>query len=212
MTAYNLNEIEFAIINDLRHNITDPLSRGSSGLSTQNGDDAETDFTIPASKSLSITVDGTLQKYGVDYTINSAGTTISFVTAPPTGTNNVVISYKYGTTWIYPDFNKQNIQISDFPRISCNVISSSTQPNAIGGANFRTSLLLSITIASKTRQEINSLMNSIRERLLAQAKNYGLFVIIEPSAESAIQNSNLHDKILQRTIDFIIPYKFEVVS
>jgi len=213
MTAYNLNEIELALINDLRHHITDPLSRGSSTTDLFNGNNTTKIFTLSQTAiSVEPTVNGVIMKYGTEYTINSGGTDITFSTAPSTGTNNVSIALKYGITWVYPDFNKTNITITDFPRISISAISTNTQPNAIGGANFKTSLIISATIAGKTRQQINSLINLVRERLLNNAKSFGLFTIIEPSAESALSDSALHQRIMQRTIDFFIPYKFEVVA
>lgn len=211
MTAYNLNNIEFAIINDLRINIVDPNSRGSTTVDLFDGDGNETDFVLThAANSVSVVLNSVLQKYGTEYTLSDDGTTVSFLTAPPVGTNNVVIASKYGETWIYPDFAKPNITISDFPRISCSVISSSTTPNAIGGAQYRSSMMVSVIVAGKTRKQINSLINEVRDRLLNNNKSFGLFSIIEPSAESAIQDSNLHQRIMQRTIDFFIPYVQEV--
>lgn len=212
MSAYDLNQIELAIINELRYNITDPLTRGSTASESFSGNNLTTSFGLSNnSNSIYLTVGGTEQKYGTDYTINTTGNTITFTSAPTTGTNNITAEYKHGPTWIYPDFNKAGMTLSDFPRISCSIISSNTLPLAIGGEKFRTSLILSITVAGKTRQQINNLIQQIRNRLLTKTKNFGLFVNIEPSAESAIQNSNLHNRILQRTIDFVIPYKDESV-
>ena len=211
MTAYDLNEIEIAIINDLRYNIVDPNSRGSTATETFNGDGVTKSFVLAQTiTSALVTISSVVMKYGSEYVINSSGTTITFETAPSTGTNNISVAYKYGITWVYPDFNKNNITLADFPRISCGVISSSTQPNATSGDSYKTSMIVSITIAGKTRQQINTLINLVRTRLLDNNKSFGLFNMIEPSNESAIADSALHNRIMQRSIDFFIPYKSEV--
>ncbi len=62
---------------------------------TFSGDDSETTFTLantPVSVT-SVTVDGSARSAVTDYTVS--GSTITFETAPATGTNNISVTYTY---------------------------------------------------------------------------------------------------------------------
>jgi len=215
-TILDESAIEKELTNFLRSNITDPNNRGTSDEELFSGDNSETDFVITESNVKALTsVEypiGTTLTYGDDYTYEPTTQTVTFTTAPATGTDNVELSYKYGETWIYEDFNKTNLVLSDFPRVAANIISSSSEPIAIGGKRYNSSILYSVTVAGKTKEQIKTVLKEIRTDLLNNNKSFYNFTIIEPSAGSAFGNSNLHDRIIQKTQDYIIPFNFEVAD
>jgi hypothetical protein len=207
------SEINKEIINFLRSNITDPNSRASSGTELFSGDGTETEFVITQSGIKAITsiehpID-TVLTYGTDYTYEPSTQTITFTNAPTNGTDNIEINYLYGDTWIYEDFNKVNMTINDFPRVSSEIISSNSRTINIGGGYVLNNLLLSITVAGKTKQQIKEIHEEIKQELLDNNKSFYHFVFIEPTSSSAFANSGLHDRIIQQTKDYTLPYVFD---
>jgi hypothetical protein len=72
---------------------------GTANADKFSGDGVTTHFALSANpgalNNLDVSVGGMSQRPGIDYTW-SAGTTITFTTAPPTGTNNVLVRYMQG--------------------------------------------------------------------------------------------------------------------
>ncbi len=118
------------IVDFLRVNITDPRSR-SEASKTEEFNGGSTDFTLsPPTGSLSavttVTVGGTAQTKWKDYYIDFQNEKVIFFSNTASGTNNVDITYKHGTSnWIYPDKPLTTLSPSAFPRISISDISGS---------------------------------------------------------------------------------------
>lgn len=72
---------------------------GTTNADKYNGDGTTTQFALSANpgalNNLDVSVGGVTQRPGLDYTW-AAGTTITFMTAPPSGTNNVLVRYMQG--------------------------------------------------------------------------------------------------------------------
>jgi len=87
---------------------------------TFSGDGAETAFVINRNnvKNIrTISVDASPLVYGQDYTYNKnyndAGTIkcqINFTSAPASGTDNITLSYDYGSDNIFPGYSKRKIK------------------------------------------------------------------------------------------------------
>lgn len=116
------------LVDFLRNRLTDPRSRAESST-TEEFDGGSTDFSLsPPSGSLSaitsVTVGGTTQTKWRDYYIDFQNQKVIFYSNTASGTNNVDITYKYGTTnWIYPDKAKQTLSRTAFPRINVLIVS-----------------------------------------------------------------------------------------
>lgn len=69
---------------------------GKNAITTNSGDGATTDFSIGFDylqpEDIEVQVDSAVQVLGTDYDILTDGVTISFTSAPATGTNNVVFT------------------------------------------------------------------------------------------------------------------------
>lgn len=111
------------IVDFLRYRLTDPRSRAEA-TTTEEFNGGSTDFSLTApSGSVScitgIIVDGIPVNKWVDYRSDFQNEKVIFYSDTADGTNNVDITYKYGTTnWIFPDKAKESLSISSFPRIS----------------------------------------------------------------------------------------------
>lgn len=75
------------------------VSYGTANADTFSGDGVTLDFVLSgnpgALNNLDVSISGVTQTPGVDY-LWSAGTTISFTTAPPSGTDNILVRYMQG--------------------------------------------------------------------------------------------------------------------
>jgi len=118
------------IVDFLRCRLTDPRSRAESST-TEEFDGGGTEFSLtPPSGTLScvtsVTVDGTTQTKWKDYRIDFQNQKVIFYSATAAGTNNVNITYKYGSTnWIYPDKAKKTLSKTSFPRMNVLMIGGS---------------------------------------------------------------------------------------
>ena len=101
-----------------------------------NGDASKKTFIINESNEIlainSITVDGTTKNKYVEYAIDLDNKLITFVTAPGSGTNNVVISYEIGSNWIYSDKPRKKLSVSNYPRISVLTLDQGENPLGVG--------------------------------------------------------------------------------
>lgn len=82
---------------------------GTTNADLFSGTGAQTVFTLTANPgiqaNLDVAVSGVTQRPGIDYTW-SGGTSLTFTTAPPIGTNNVLARYQQGLPQAYnPDFS-----------------------------------------------------------------------------------------------------------
>ena len=107
----------------LRHRLTDPRSRAETSQTEEFNGGSTTFSLTPSSGSLSaitgITVDGSAVSKWVDYYIDFQNQKIIFYSNTASGTNNVDITYKRGTSdWIFPDKAKTTLSVTSFPRIS----------------------------------------------------------------------------------------------
>lgn len=122
------------IITDfLRSKLEDPRSRAED-TNTETFDGGGTEFSLTATTGsvqciTSVSVDGTTQTKWKHYYIDHQNQKVIFFSNTASGTDNVEIFYKQGTTnWIYPDKPKKTLSATSFPRI--NIIS-------IGGTGER---------------------------------------------------------------------------
>jgi len=134
-----------SLINAFRAYITDPNSRGTSMVDNFVGDGTTTQFTltkIPVSAISSVTVNGVEKFPLVDFDINfgsrnitgSTGTAgyIDFDDAPA-DTIAIIVTYKYGQTWWYPDFPRVDVT---YPRGSIRQIAAPPETVGIGQAAY----------------------------------------------------------------------------
>jgi len=111
------------IVDFLRANLVDPRTRAEAS-NTEEFNGGGTTFSLtPPTGSLSavtaVTVDGAAQVKWLDFRIDFQNEDIIFFSNTASGTNNVDITYKHGTTnWIFPDKPLPTLSLTSFPRIS----------------------------------------------------------------------------------------------
>ena len=184
-----------------------------------NGDTSTVDFQIDRTnvKNVrSVTVDAAAQTFGTDYLVNyndgNGKTTITFTSAPGTGTDNVDIQYDYGDDTIYSDYPKENLRLDDFPRIGWDIISQSSKRGAVGSGTDLTETVISVIVYEKTKRNMRSRIKSLKDSILSNQLNFFYITEIDylglgPAFPSPFEKGK--NKVIQQNVDFIIPHEFE---
>ena len=153
--AINLFEYEKELVNFIRNQ--DIISVSDRGVTTTtetfSGNASDTSFDLSNSNVKNvrlIQISAATKDYGTDYTIDFDGSNpgrITFTTAPASGSNNISIQYDYGNSdRIYPDFPRNDLKLSSYPRIAINIISVTSSPMGLGGDSDNSALLVSTVV------------------------------------------------------------------
>lgn len=154
-----IQEPEEIIMNFVRSRVSE-LTRSTPSLSNRqttdsesfNGDNSTTEFTLTESSAVvainTITIGGTEVYPYTDFNIDLDNKTIKFRTAPATGTNNVVVSYEKGSTWVYPDKPRDTLQKNSCPRIGILKVAESGTFREVGSTDTNDSVTIQFDIVS----------------------------------------------------------------
>jgi len=118
------------LVDFLRVKLTDPRERAED-TNNETFDGGGTEFSLtPTSGTLSgitsVQIDSVEKTKWKDYYIDFQNQKVIFYSATPSGTDNISITYKQGTTnWIYPDKAKKTLSRTAFPRINLLVVGGS---------------------------------------------------------------------------------------
>jgi len=133
------SEPEEVIYNFLRARVDEVTRTGLSNrmtADTQNfsGNASDTEFTLTEQPEciVSVVVDGVTQIPYTAYNIDLDNKKIKFATAPASGTDNIVVSFKKGSNWIYPDLPRVDLSKNNFPRIGSWQISKTSGFEEVG--------------------------------------------------------------------------------
>jgi len=155
----------------------------------------------------SITVASVVKSFGTDYSVdyyfNDSGTRkckITFVTAQ---TGSYSIDYDYGTDKIWPDFPRDDLSISSYPRISVDVLSVSTTAFGIGGNEDISNILFSVQIFAQSVVSMNSYTKTIRTKFLENRKSFYTLGYIQPTGIGPmIEDPAKRQEIMSQNLDF----------
>lgn len=218
MAYINLWEVREELVVFLRNNdiFTTTLRGVTTTTEEFNGDGSTVDFTLTpvvgsARNVRSVTVGGTSKALGTDYTVNYNTGVVTFTSAPVSGTDNVDIQYDYGTgDKIFPDFPRDDLTITSFPRIGVDIISGSSAPTGFGNVHG-TDLLISVVVQAASTKDISDYGKAIRTAIIGSRNDfYTLKVIIPESIGPIIKSNNKSDKILQQNFDFTSKFNYEI--
>lgn len=161
----DLREPDEILAEFLRAEVTEVTRVGLSNRQEANnqtfsGDGAETEFTMTTQPVCvnSAVVDGnTLTKYS-DYEIDLTNKMITFFTAPANDTNNVVITAKKTSSWVYPGKARDDLTKGSFPRIAITTLSMEGNLFGIGSTNLWNRVTMQVDIMAYHEQKctINS--------------------------------------------------------
>jgi len=145
------------LIEFLRCNITDPRARAEDSQ-TETFDGGSTEFQLsPTSGSVScitsVSVSSVDQEKWAKYYIDWQNQKVIFYSNTAAGTDNVEITYKYGTTnWIYPDKPKETLSSTSFPRMNILAVGGPGERTGQYNSDFESAIHFQIDIWAKENQ------------------------------------------------------------
>lgn len=218
MAYINVTRIREELVVFLRNqNIFSISQRGvTTATETFDGDNSEVDFVVANASNIknvrSVEVGGTPLVFGTDYTVNYTTGTVTCSVAPASGTDNVEIVYDYGTDKIYPDFPRNDLSISSFPRIGVDLIGVDSEPGGFGNVNV-SNIDFTVVVYEPKTEQLTGYIDSIREAFISERDNF--YYIRQPFPlrhGPIIKNptDKTKDKIFQQNIDFRSFHNYEI--
>ncbi len=158
----------------------------------------------------SIIVDAVTLSFGVDYTYDinngAVGSKDTLITFTSSQTGDFTISYDFGSDHIFPDYPKNNLSISSYPRIAVDIASEVSTVQGFGNQKIAilTSFLLSTVAYADTTRKVRDITDKLKTAVMNNQNNFFYFKITLPQDASRITVSdNLKEEILQQTRQFI---------
>lgn len=165
---------------------------------------------VPNIKNIrSIVVNAVTLDFGDDYTydINFSDTTIKTkITFTSSVSGDFTITYDFGSDHIFPDFPKNNLSISSFPRIAVDLISTASTPLGYGNKRVAiiTDMLFTIVCYANKTKKVRLLVADSKNKLMNAQTDFFNFKISLPQGEGRIQIAdNTKQEIFQSNFDFI---------
>ena len=122
-----------------------------------------------------------------------------------------IILYDQGSTdKIYPDFPRDDLSISSYPRIAVDIIAGTSDAFGIGGASFITGYGVSVVAFSYNVGDIETYIQSIRTAFINASNDFYNISFIKPTAMGPlIESPDRSSQILQRSQDFEIMFEVQ---
>lgn len=157
-----------------------------------------------------------IQDYNVDWS-----TGIVTLVASATLSDAVAIQYDYGTSdKIFPDFPRDDLTLTSYPRVGFGIISGTVVPYGLGGKTHMTEFMIDVicivpankdsTIASGFGgfYDLMSLTKNIRDAIRTNCKSFYTFPYITPISEGPVLPGR-DGKLLQKNLGYLIKWKLE---
>ena len=201
----NLTNIKTEIVNFLRN--SDIFSVGTRGVTTRTDTgtfDSDSTYTLANApttvKNVRSVTRGSLLVYGEDYTVNFSTGVISFTSAQ---TGAYTIIYDNGSDKIYPDFPRDDLTISSYPRMAIDIQSVDTDALGIGGDTFISNINFTVVVYANTVGGIDGYIQAIKDAMRGNAKLFYYVNFVKPTITGPVINSpDMRNEIMQRNTDF----------
>ena len=225
MSSLNLKNVEDEVVNFARSLVKDPRSRHTNTSESFSGNGVDKDFVLSNSAVCvnSVTVDSNSMKWGVDYTYDGNTKTVSFVSAPPSGTDNVVVDYDYGFSWGYWSYPSVSRKPDDYPVFGIVWLGGDSEVSDIGGNYLTSSPVFRLWVYCKDEDNmrasdtVKSVLDEFRNDFFSKTDWYldgkgqgriiPINVIDEPKPDTRRSG-----RVFGGFVDFEIPFIMEVKS
>lgn len=133
-------------------------------------------LNVPNVKNIrKIELDTVELKVGRDYfyeiNYDDAGVIKCRITFTPNVTGEVVITYDAGSDKIYPDFPREDLTLSSFPRIGFDFTNVLFDPAGFGGVD-RTRVDFTVVVYSKYTRHLTDYITTIRQAIFTNKSNF----------------------------------------
>ncbi len=159
----------------------------------------------------SITMDASPLVLGTDYTTNYGdGTTNAVVTFTSNQTGDLIITYDYGSDKIYPDFPRDDLTITSYPRIAVDILNAPSDAFGIGGDQFISDVAFTIVAYALKSDDLDEYIDTIKDLYVTNAKNFFYLPFVKRTLIGpTINSSERHNEIMQKNIDFLGMFNVE---
>lgn len=161
-----------------------------------------------------ITIGTTVLLYGRDYTLalgtsSTANALISFSSAH---TGTLRYKFDYGSTdKIYPDFPRNDLTISSFPRIGFDVIDIPSEMGGFGNVN-KSEVNITIVVYDDSEKDVVNYIDSLRQKFIDAQDDFYYLKVVKPKRQGPLlksPNEKGKDKIMQKNIDIVSILNYE---
>ena len=157
----------------------------------------------------SVDFNGSPLSLGKDYTVNYHGGVVTLLVTTA-ASDTVQIVYDSGEKdRIHPDFPRGDIDLAtSYPRVGFEDISHANTEQALNAELIRTDILFSLIVYAKRKDTVLEIWQLARDAIIANKKTFFSFVTLAGAGPLAM-SAGRSDKIIQKNMDFRIPYEFE---
>lgn len=157
----------------------------------------------------SITVGGVSKVLGTDWNVvYGTGGTNCVITFLVNQTGAYAVSHDYGTDSIFGDYPRDDLTIDSYPRIAIDFTGIPTDAFGIGGSEFISSPIFSITIYADNIESIDTYTQSIKDAFITAAKSFYYFNFVKLNfIGPAINSPDRRSEIMQRNLDYEIMFQ-----
>ena len=153
---------------------------------------------------------GTTLVYGTDYTVNFLTGVISFTVAQ---TGSYTISYDNGSDKIFPDFPRDDLTISSFPRIAIDILNVSIDAFGIGGSQFISDVAFTIVVYDDNTNDIDGYIQTIKDLYVNNATAFYYLKFIKPTLIGpTIDSPDKKSEIMQKNLDLVGMFEVDTAS
>lgn len=163
----------------------------------------------------SITVDASPIIYGTDFTVDTdfddSGIKKTKITLVAAQTGAFIITYDFGTDSIFPDYPKDNLSLSSYPRVACDILGVDSEPLGFGDqkvADNTNIILTALVYASKTTK-VDATIDLIRSAVKTSERGFFYFKYIRMASMGPLIDTPVNQRIIHRNIDFISAFNIE---
>ena len=229
MTTINIQQIrdelcQFLRLSDVLSTAVRGVTRTTSTYTVGVGGEAAHTFTgnIPVRDFKSLTVDAAAKYYLRDYTMNWNTGVLTWNSAL---TNGQVVVYQIdwsASDKIFPDFPRDDLTLGlSFPRVGLELVSISTVPLGLGGANHISDLMFTIQVVAPANKDtsvssgygglsdLEETMRLIRAVIRASAKSFYTFQWIYPLGLGPLFKGLPYNKTISQGADYRIRFLVE---
>ena len=178
---------------------------------TFSGDSTHTLANAPTTvKNIRSVTRGTVLVYGTDYTVNFLTGVISFTTAQ---TGAYTISYDTGPDRIFPDFPRNDLTISSFPRIALDIMNVGMDNFGIGGSQFISNVAFTIVVYDDNSNDLDGYIQTIKDLYVNNASSFYYLKFIKPTLIGpTINSADKKDEIMQKNIDILGMFEVDTAT
>ena len=225
MTTNKINDVKMELVNHLRN--ANILTQSIRGTTTQTdtfvATAGQTNFTLtksPARNIRSVSVQSISKSYLKDYSVVWKTGIVTLNVGASVG-DSVVFVYDYGSPdKIFPDFPRDDLTLTSFPRVAIEWTNMDTQPLGLGGMTHISDILITIYAWVPVNSDpsvaggyggvndLGTLLFNIRDTIRANAKSFNSFRYITPKGVSPIIRDQ-NNKIIQQSQDFNVRFVVE---